>query len=288
MEKFTGKGKSPKLRKLLEGGSGGSWGPSKIITIRKKSSDFPKIMSKMKVKVSGVHPLIKKSEVRSIVLKAKKIPKNPGYQATKSSKKVMDRFVAFKEKPVSTTRKFDTISEQNKVIKEIRTNVQKRQLNRTLKGLKKNPDYKTSGVKPWKIKAHNLAYKQRLGKALKEGRYKNEPELKAFAKKASKIKPNDLFLKPSEQSPGYSPAGKRFISTGKDYKMGMFKDPKGSEFGRDVKSYVGKRNRQITISKENASRGRKYGLSIEPKPPLLLIKLFEYLSPPFLPLIAML
>ena len=214
--------------------------------------------------------LIKKSEVRDATLKAKNIPKKPGYQVTKSSKKVMDRFVAFKERPVSTTRKFDTISEQNKVIKQIRTNVQKRQLNRTLKELKINPDYKTV-VKPWKIKAHNLAYKQRLGKSLKK--HKNLEHSGAitkshefWAKRAAKIRPNDRFLKPSEQNPGYSPAGKRFIGTGKDYKMGMFKDPKGTEFGSDVKSYVSKRNRQITISKGNASRGRKYGLSIDPKP----------------------
>jgi len=156
MEKFTGKGKSPKLRKLLEGGSGGSWGPRKIITIRKKSSDFPKIMDKMKMpsgytlhsNVTGkrIHPLITKAEVRSATLKVKanieKQKKVPGYVQTKTSKKITDKFIT-RETPVSPTAPFKTVSDARKVINQIRSNVTIRQLNRTLKGTKKDTNYKT-------------------------------------------------------------------------------------------------------------------------------------------------
>ena len=144
MEKFTGKGKSPKLRKLLEGGSGGSWGPRKIITIRKKSSDFPKIMSKMKVK--QMPPLITKAEVRKATLKVKanieKQKKVPGYVQTKTSKKITDKFIS-RETPVPLNAPFKTVSDARKVINQIRSNVTIRQLNRTLKGTKKDTNYKT-------------------------------------------------------------------------------------------------------------------------------------------------
>tara|TARA_R110002051_G_scaffold148719_1_gene221318 strand:- start:471 stop:1073 length:603 start_codon:yes stop_codon:yes gene_type:complete len=185
MEKFTGKGKSPKLRKLLEGGSGGSYGPRKIITIRKKSSDFPKIMDKMKMpsgytlhsNVTGkrIHPLITKAEVRSATLKVKanieKQKKVPGYVQTKTSKKITDKFIT-RETKVSLTAPFKTVGEQRKVINQIKSNVQVRQLNRTLKGTKKDTNYKTPPASLQKSSGRTL---KKTKKVLKE------PDSKKFA-----------------------------------------------------------------------------------------------------------
>ena len=185
MEKFTGKGKSPKLRKLLEGGSGGSYGPRKIITIRKKSSDFPKIMDKMKMpsgytlhsNVTGkrIRPLITKAEVRSATLKVKanieKQKKVPGYVQTKTSKKITDKFIT-RETKVSFTAPFKTVGEQRKVINQIKSNVQVRQLNRTLKGTKKDTNYKTPPASLQKSSGRTL---KKTKKVLKE------PDSKEFA-----------------------------------------------------------------------------------------------------------
>ena len=150
MEKFAGK--SPKLRKLLEGGAkGGGLGSLKGFTGGKKtlfkSKDFPKIMSKMKVK--QMPPLITKAEVRKATLKVKanieKQKKVPGYVQTKASKKVTDKFIT-REQKISLNAPFKTVGEQAKVINQIKSNVQVRQLNRTLRSTKKDKTFKLKKI----------------------------------------------------------------------------------------------------------------------------------------------
>ena len=225
MEKFTGKGKSPKLRKLLEGGSGGSWGPRKIITIRKKSSDFPKIMDKMKMpsgytlhsNVTGkrIHPLITKAEVRSATLKVKanieKQKKVPGYVQTKTSKKITDKFIT-RETPVSPTAPFKTVSDARKVINQIRSNVTIRQLNKTLKGTKKDTNYKTPNKN-----VVDLIIGDKLGKRGAGDLSKPYSKLKKVDKRAEK--------------------GWRYRSEGV-----VLKQSNAKEFAQDVKNYVKQRN----------------------------------------------
>jgi len=138
------------MRELLEGGAkGGGLGSLKDFTGGKKtlfkSKDFLKIMSKMKVK--QMPPLITKAEVRKATLKVKanieKQKKVPGYVQTKASKKVTDKFIT-REQKISLSAPFKTVGEQAKVINQIKSNVQVRQLNRTLRSTKKDTNYKTS------------------------------------------------------------------------------------------------------------------------------------------------
>jgi len=117
------------------------------------SKDFPKIMSKMKVQFPKGMPRIKRSDMRirneqlksKLKLKQKAIEKQkkvPGYVQTKASKKVTDKFIT-RETKVSLNAPFKTVGEQAKVINQIKSNIQVRQLNRTLKGTKKDTNYKT-------------------------------------------------------------------------------------------------------------------------------------------------
>jgi len=185
MEKFTGK--SPKMRELLEGGAkGGGLGSLKGFTGGKKtlfkSKDFPKIMSKMKVQFPKGMPRIKRSDmrIRNEQLKSKlksrqkaieTQKKVPGYVQTKASKKVTDKFIT-RETKVSFTAPFKTVGEQRKVINQIKSNVQVRQLNRTLKGTKKDTNYKTPPASLQKSSGRTL---KKTKKVLKE------PDSKEFA-----------------------------------------------------------------------------------------------------------
>jgi len=216
MEKFTGK--SPKMRELLEGGAkGGGLGSLKDFTGGKKtlfkSKDFLKIMSKMKVK--QMPPLITKAEVRKATLKVKanieKQKKVPGYVQTKASKKITDKFIT-REQKISLNAPFKTVGDQRKVINKIKTNIQIRQLNKTLRGTKKDTNYKTP-----KKNVVDLIIGDRLGKRGAGDLTKPYSELKKVDKRAEK--------------------GWRYRSEGV-----VLKEPNAKEFAQNVKNYVKQRN----------------------------------------------
>ena len=269
MEKFTGKGKSPKLRKLLEGGSGGSWGPRKIITIRKKSSDFPKIMDKYKMKVT--HPIqlgytkrslteskggagkfdfrqdvsnpkvyVKKSEVRKRTLEVKaerksalkKQMKVPGYVQTKASKKAMAGRNIAREQKISPTAPFKTISDARKVINQIKSNVQIRQLNRTLLGTEKAINYKTP---PALSKEMSFKRKHTL---LPDTRY---PYTMGKTKDGKLHNLGSSEYKKLQEYKGKTRVG--FTAPGKLKKTKkILKEPNVGEYAGEVSKYVKQRN----------------------------------------------
>ena len=95
--------------------------------------------------------LVTKEEVRERTLKVKaerksaleKQKKVPGYVQTKASKKAMGGRMIAREHKIPLSAPFKTVDDQRKVIKNIRANVQIRELHKTLKGTKIDTNYKT-------------------------------------------------------------------------------------------------------------------------------------------------
>ena len=125
-----GEPKNPKLKKLLN---------KPVKNKLKKITPSQAKVLKTKAKTEE-RTLRKEARIKNAIEQQMKVP---GYAQTKASKKAMTGRMIAREHKIPLSAPFKTVDDQRKVIKNIRANVQIRELHKTLKGTKIDTNYKT-------------------------------------------------------------------------------------------------------------------------------------------------